>query len=290
MTNVNCNLCGAVNNVADEVCKVCGAELQSQSHYREPNSPLDSDNQSTFRPSLNVIPPFDGAGDVIGPTFSLFFKNLWMITKIVFVIVAPFEVFKVLSMRGIEGDPQLMVGIIALQLLCNALIVPALFYSLVQVMETGIAPGANEAYRWGLSKIPKLSLSAVLSWILIVLGTLLCIIPGIILGLAFHVVYPVAVFEQGSAIDVLKRSYKLTEGRRLSIFGAGIVIAIVMSVVTLPAQAGVAILTVNKVDSVPLLIAASIYTDIAAEITTVFSLVVYLSILRALGQTRSVIE
>ena len=290
MTNVKCNLCGAVNNVAVEVCAVCGAELQSQSHYREPNSRLGSDDQSAFRPSLNVIPPFDGAGDVIGPTFSLFFKNLWMITKIVFVIVAPFEVFKVLSLRGIEGDRQLMVGIMALQLLCNALIVPALFYSLVQVMETGIAPGANEAYRWGLSKIPKLSLSAVLSWILIMLGTLLCIIPGIILGLAFHVVYPVAVFERGSAVDVLKRSYELTEGRRLSIFLAGIVIAIVMGMGTLPAQAAVAALALNNVDSVPLLIAASIYTDIVAEITTIFSLVVYLSILRALGQTRSVIE
>jgi len=290
MTNVKCNLRGAVNNVAGEVCTVCGAELQSQSHYREPNSPPGSDDQSAFRPSYNVIPPFDGAGDVIGPTFSLFFKNLWMITKIVFVIVAPFEVFKVLSLRGIEGDPQLIVGITALQLLCNALIVPALFYSLVQVMETGIAPSTNEAYRWGLSKIPKLSLSAVLSWILIVLGTLLCIIPGIFLGLAFHVVYPVAVFERGSVVDVLKRSYELTEGRRWNILLAGFVIGIVGGLASLPAQGVVAALAVNRMDSVPLLIAASIYTDIVTEITTIFSLVVYLSILRALGQTRSVIE
>jgi hypothetical protein len=178
----------------------------------------------------------------------------------------------------------------ALQLLCNALIVPALFYSLVQVMETGIAPSVNEAYRWGLSKIPKLSLSAVLSWILIVLGTLLCIIPGIILGLAFHVVYPVAVFEQGSAVDVLKRSYKLTEGRRLSIFLAGFVIAIVGGLASLPAQGAVAALAMNNIDSAPLLIVASIYTDIVAEISTVFSLVVYLGILRTLGGRRSILE
>ena len=94
MTNVKCNLCGAVNNIADEACTVCGAELQSQSHYREPEPPLGSNDQNAFHPSLKVIPPFDTAGDVIGPTFSLFFKNLWMITKIVFVIVAPFEVSK----------------------------------------------------------------------------------------------------------------------------------------------------------------------------------------------------
>ena len=146
MTNVKCNLCGAVNNIADEVCKVCGAELQSQSHYRESASPLGSDDdQNEPRRSLDMIPPFDGAGDVIGPTLSLFFKNLWLITKIVFVIVAPFEVFKTLSVRSMEADPQVAIGIVALQLLCNALIVPALFYSLVQVMETGSAPSVNEA-------------------------------------------------------------------------------------------------------------------------------------------------
>ena len=284
MTNVKCNLCGAVNNVADEVCTVCGAELQLQSHYH------GSDDQNAFRHSLNVIPPFEGAGDVIGPTFGLFFRNLWPITKIVFVIVAPFEVFKTLSLRNIEADPQLLVGITALQLLCNALIVPALFYALVQVMETGIAPSVNEAYRWGLSKIPKLSLSAVLSWILIMLGTLLCIIPGIILGLAFHVVYPVAVFEQRSAVDVLKRSYELTEGRRWNIFLAGIVIAIVIGLGSLPAQAAIAALAINRVDSVPLLIAAAIYTDILAEVSTIFSLVVYLGILRTLGGRRSILE
>src|SRR6185503_4419779 len=245
MTNIKCNLCGAVNGVADEVCKVCGAELQSPFRHDEPSP--GSYDQSATRPPRNVIHPFDGVGDVLGPTISLFTKNFWLITKIVFVIVAPFEIFKTLSVRNMEADPQVAIGIVALQLLCNALIVPALFYSLVQVMETGSAPSVNEAYRWGLSKIPKLSLSAVLSWILIMLGTLLCIIPGVILGLAFHVVYPVAVFEQGSPVDVLKRSYELTEGRRLSIFLAGIVIAVVMILVSLPAQGVVAALAINGV-------------------------------------------
>lgn len=36
MTNIKCNLCGAVNGVADEVCKVCGAELKSPFSYNEP--------------------------------------------------------------------------------------------------------------------------------------------------------------------------------------------------------------------------------------------------------------
>jgi hypothetical protein len=46
----------------------------------------------------------------------------------------------------------------------------------------------------------------------------------------------------------------------------------------------------NNIDSAPLLIVASIYTDIVAEISTVFSLVVYLGILRTLGERRSILE
>ena len=287
MTNVKCNLCGTLNGVADEVCKVCGAELQPEFSYHEP---FGSDDQGAPRPPLNIIRPFDGAGDVIGPTISLFIKNLWLITKIVFVVMAPFEVFKILSFRNMQTDWQLGVGIVALQLLSNVLIVPALFYSLMQVMEMGSAPSVNEAYRWGLSKIAKLSLSALMSWILVALGTLLCIIPGVILSCAFHVVYPVAIFEKHSPVEVLKRSYELTDGHRLSIFLAGFVIAILVVLCTLPVSAVVASLTINGTDFLPLTIGAAIYTDIVAEAQTVFSLVVYLSILRTLGRGHSILE
>ncbi len=290
MTNVKCNLCGAMNDVADEVCKVCGTGLQWHPLYDESSPLFGDDDQGAPRPWHSVIKRFDGAGDVIGPTFSLFFRNLWLITKIVFVIMAPFEVFKALSLGTREPDWQLGVGIVALQLLSNVLIVPALFYSLMQVMKTGSAPSVNEAYRWGLSKIAKLSLSAIMSWFLIGLGTLLCIVPGVILSCAFDVVYPVAVFEKHSPVDVLKRSYELTEGYRLNIFLGGIVMAIVGSVCTAPASLAVAALAVNGMNALPLQIAAAIYTDIVAEIQTVFSLVVYLSILRTLGRGLSILE
>jgi cytochrome c biogenesis protein CcdA len=160
----------------------------------------------------------------------------------------------------------------------------------MQVMKTGSAPSVNEAYRWGLSKLAKLSLSAVMSWFLVGLGTLLCIIPGVILSCAFHVVYPVAVFEKGSPVDVLKRSYKLTEGYRLNIFGAGIVLGIVGFVCIVPVSITVAVMAANGMNFLPLQIVLAIYSDIATEIQTVFSLVVYLSILRTLGRGHSILE
>ena len=286
MTNVKCNLCEAVNGVADEVCKVCGAELQSPFRYNESSPPPGSDRQI---PKHDVIRPFDGVGSILGPTITLFAGKIWLITKIVFVIVVPFEIFKVLSLDPTKPDWQLIIGIFALQLLTNALIVPALYYALVKVIETGAEPSVNEAYRWGLSKMPKLILSGVMSWIAIMLGTLLCIIPGIFLAAAFNVVYPVAVFERESAFDVLSRSYELTERRRLSIFLAIIVLAIIVALCTKPVAAITQAL-VMEVGSLPLAIPGAIFIDIVTKLPTVFSLVVYLSILRALGRTRSVIE
>lgn len=287
MTNVKCAFCGHVNTIADEFCKGCGNELQQEFPPREPEPQSESYEQTAPPPVHNVIRPFDGPGDIIGPTFTLFFKNIWLVTKIVFVIVAPFEVFRAFSIRGMANDWQLMLGVTALQVMCNVLIAPALFYALTKVMETGSAPTVNEAYRWGLSKIPKLTLSAVMSWILIGIGFVLCIIPGIILSLAFQVVYPVAVFENAGPVDVLRRSFHLTEGLRWHIFLGGFVVALVVGACSAPVSMVVALMAASEASFLPLQIVAAIFTDIVAEISTVFALVVYLSILRTLEPERA---
>ena len=157
-----------------------------------------------------------------------------------------------------EHDPQLAAGVTALQVLCNVLIAPALFYSLMKVIETGSAPTVNEAYRWGLGKIPILTLCAIMSWILVLVGFVLCIIPGIIVSLALHVVYPVAIFEKRGPIEVLERSWVLTKGHRSSILGSGIVIAILAGLCSMPATAIVSALALNQVSFLPLKVAAAI--------------------------------
>lgn len=286
--NVRCLRCGVVNLVTAEVCKVCGAELQpaiSQAYV-----PRQAAAGPTPRVYNDVIPPFVGASDGIGPTFHLFRKNLWLITKIVFVIVAPYEVFKALSVNPGEIDWQLSAGLFALQLMTNVLVVPALFYALLTVIQTGTAPSVNEAYRWSLSKFPKLILASLISWTLTVIGFMLLVIPGIILSLTFSLVYPVAVFEKGSAVDALRRSSQLTRGRRWHIFGAYFVIWILVLVISVVASGIMNIFLLNGVTFWPLVVMVAIVNAIFAEALTVCSLVIYLGILRTLESGRSVIE
>lgn len=285
MKTVRCIQCGNVNLTAGEVCIVCGAELCPEFFEQDSAGPDPSPRVYT-----DDIPPFTGPSDGIGPTFHLFKKNLWLISKIVFVIVAPFEIFKTLSLGQAEIDWQLFFGLFALERVCDVLITPALFYALLKVMQTGIAPGINEAYRWGLSKIPKLALAEFLSWILTLIGLALFIVPGIILNLAFVVVAPVILFEQGSATDALRRSWQLTKGHKVNILGASIVLGLLTSVINAVAVGAVGIFTLNGLHFWPLNVAAAIVTDIFARALTVLSLVVYVGILRTLESGQSVIE
>lgn len=224
--------------------------------------------------TLSSIRPLKDAGDILGPTLKLFFRNFWLITKIVIVIVAPFEVFRILNLENLPDNWQLTVGVILLDHVCKVLVAPALVYALMKVMQTGVAPGINESYRWGFSKLGKLILCAALSLLLQALGFALCIIPGIVIYLSLIVAYPIVILENSSVTGALETSRDLTRGHRWNILGALLVLGIVMGV-----PAGVVeILTFATGGLWPLHVAAAILSDIFEQSLTVLSLVTYLSI------------
>lgn len=295
MINVKCNRCGVVNILSNEVCKACGLELSPVSPlagvaYAEPSHAQYANVHTHGSPSIAFIKPFVGIGEVLGPTISLFSNNIWLITKIVLVIVAPFEIFKALSIGEIAGSPQLTIGTFALQIFCNLLIAPALIYALMKVMQTGIAPGVNESYRWGLSKLGKLSLCALMAWVLQMFGFVFCIIPGIFLTVAFELVYPIAVLEDGSPTEILDRSYRRTKGHRWQILGATILMSIMIAITGAPASIAASWFVATGINFWPILALAAIISDILSQGATILSLVIYLSILRTLEWRQSVIE
>lgn len=280
--------------VADEVCKVCGVELTP---FQPPPiaAPVyrpdpDRDKPPSF--TIDSIGPLDGPTSALSPTLSLFFKNFWLITKLTVVIVAPFEIFKVLSLREFAPEDawQLTVGIYAMDILCSLLIAPALIYAMLKIMQTGVAPGVNESYRWGFSKLGTLSIAAFLAWLLQVLGSLLCVIPGIMIGMALYLVYPIAVLEKKSVSQVLSTSNSRTKGYRWNIFGASFLLALMIGVISVPATGALAFFGVIQGPLWPLQVVAEIFVDIFEQSTTILSLVIYLSILRTLESRDSVIQ
>lgn len=274
MTDLKCIRCGALTIGTMQICKVCEIELNPirPSSAAPVFVPYPTDNPGT------TIGPFNSVSDVLEPTIVLFTKHFWLIAKITIVIVAPFEIFRALRFTDIDYDWQLNVGLYVLDLMCAVLTAPALTYALMHVMQTGVAPGINESYRWGFSKLFKLTIAAVISWVLIGLGMMLCFIPGIIIALSLSLVFPIAILEKGSPFDVYKSSWELTKGHRWKILGATLVILILMGLFSVPAEFGGEYVAMRNPALWPFNAAGAIFAAILHQATLVLSLVTYLSI------------
>jgi uncharacterized membrane protein len=280
MSTATCTQCGFVGRLSDERCVRCGAELAYASEANENYQGAfagDVGSSSRYEATPH-IGPFDGVGAVLGPTLRMFTGNIWLITKLVFALFAPFEIFKVLSIDSAQKSWQAAVVLGLLGLLCQALIAPSVIYALVTLRHTGVAPGLNESYRWGLSRLGKLCVCAVMTYVLTLLGFVLLIIPGIIVSCALELVYPIATLEDLGPVEVLKRSWNLTKGYRWNIFLAGLVLALLGWVVSLPVSGIIAMLAFSKTRVWPVEAAVALVTDIIRVSMTVLSLVIYLSI------------
>ncbi len=287
MTELRCTRCGALNIGNDQSCKVCDLEINPVSQL-PPGSLVFAGPQSSARSygasdtTLDSISPLRGVTDVLGPTIKLFIENFWLITKIVVVIVAPFEIFRLLNFRELDLNGQLEIGTFFLDLFCHVLIAPALIYALMQVMQTGTVPTVTEAYRWGAGKIGKLTICAVIAGLLQAFGYMLCIVPGVMLSVALILVYPLAVLEKSSVSEVLLDSRELTKGHRWNIFGASLVIWLLVGFFSFPATFVAESLMSSNNGFWPIVLITSILSDIVMQSTTVLALVTYLSI-RALS-------
>ena len=287
MIHVQCEQCRFVNLLADEICQRCGAELKGPvPSFVRPTvegwpRPINVESSEAGHEEFETIPAigsFSGIGDVLSPTFQLFKNNFWLITKLVLVLVAPVEIFQTLSLGAKPSDWQSLIAIFLLAALARALVAPSLIYALVTVMRTGVAPSLNESYRWGLSRMSKLIPAVLMVWVLVALGLVCLIIPGIILSVAFQLVYPIATLEDRGPVEILKRSFQLTKGHRWNIFWAGLVLAILLGLISIPAAVVVAVLAANGITFWAIPAVLAMLSDILSEATTVLSLVIYLSI------------
>ncbi|HXQ71629.1 MAG TPA: hypothetical protein VN844_14130 [Pyrinomonadaceae bacterium] len=289
MLNTNCAHCGFANQVAEEICVACGGNLTLRPSFDPQSQPHEWQPQADPDQLLPGIRPF-GVDTVIGDTLSIFTKNLWLITRIVVVIVTPLQIFRALNLPETTDNFEVMTWSYLLGAAAEVLMAPALIYALMKVLETGRSPGVQESYRWGINKLIKLSICALVTGLLTALGYALCIIPGIIVMLSLSLVYPIAVLEGGSVAEILSESRDLTRGHRLQILGAWIVMGLIM-VIPYLAIAFVIGSFAETTSSWPLAVVASIASDILGQLQTVMALVIYLGIPRnAIGGGHSVLS
>jgi hypothetical protein len=82
--------------------------------------------------------------------------------------------------------------------------------------------GWRSSLRFALRRLPAVVWLSIISGILVILGTLLCVIPGIYLYVAFAVAVPVLLVEGAGPVRSLGRSRELVKGRWWGTLGVAV--------------------------------------------------------------------
>lgn len=167
-------------------------------------------------------------GDILNTTFNMYRENFALFAGICAVIVIPQAI--VLSALAASHD--------ALFLLLSGLISLAVPYLLTGALAQAVSARylgrpmtIAQAYEaLGTGTILTLIGVSFLGAILVLIGLILIIIPGIYISVRFTVASQAAVLERQSVTGSLRRSWELVEGNWWRVFGIVIVVTILVAV------------------------------------------------------------
>jgi len=88
----------------------------------------------------------------------------------------------------------------------------------------------SEAFNFTVGRLPSLLGAGIVTGILIVVGLICLVVPGIILAIMFSLVVPAIVIERAGALESLSRSRRLVGGRWLKTFGLLLLVYLIIFV------------------------------------------------------------
>ncbi len=100
------------------------------------------------------------------------------------------------------------------------------------VIETGKG-SVQSSFDETIARFPHLLVASLVTTLLIGIGFILLIAPGVILAVIFSLTIPVVMIERRGAFDSLSRSQRLVEGRWKKIFGLLLMVAVTIALVNL---------------------------------------------------------
>ncbi|HEX8070105.1 MAG TPA: hypothetical protein VF546_09155 [Pyrinomonadaceae bacterium] len=249
----------------------------------------------TFAPDDRpLVAPFTSAGVGLNQAWALYSRNFGLIAKLVLFAAVPFALGQSVMMHRLHerGSSTVVyaLNVLIFSLVRWSLIPSAVIYAVTRKWGTGVASSVGECYQWAAGRWLRLLRVLVLSGLLTLLGTLLFIVPGMILSVAFALVVPVALFEPGGVEHVLRRSAELTKGVRWRLFGTILLLSLFVSigggmVSAVFVGAGVALGAGALVLGNTL---SAIVSEVLSQLMVVLALTVYLGRLAPAGQAQAV--
>ncbi len=161
-------------------------------------------------------------GGVFEATTDLWKKTFGTVWLVALILMVPAYIISGLLQEG-GGFLQLIGSIV--QMVAGVWLAGAV----VKIVEDARLDGRVDASVGDLlgsvsSKIVSLILLGIVLWILIAIGFILLIVPGVILTLMWIVAIPAMVVEDKGVFDSMSRSSDLTRDNRMRILGLGILI------------------------------------------------------------------
>lgn len=191
-------------------------------------------------------------GNILRRSFQLFGQAPGLFFSIILILYSPLTLLYVpfFLEASLSGEPAEVVagaegwvlwGPVAAAVLLFLVVTPAasaaIAYGVVRKMRHEPVT-LGECFRKGFRRWVSVVGASILIGLLTLGGFVLCILPGIIALTGWFVAIPALVVEEIPATDGMERSWNLTSGHRLSIFGVVFVFFLLQQLTEIPSYLG----------------------------------------------------
>lgn len=222
---MQCTQCGYENLEHAKSCVGCGHPFVSSEDLPPPAQPLtpeDLEELANYTPTVYSKLQW---GQTVSQTISIYFRNFVPFFLITLVAYSPVIIVGLLSMFQVAQDDATSDLFIALLTFAGIIVAVLAVPFATSAMTFGVLRdlrrrsfSVSEALTVGLKVMLTVFLVALLQGLAVAAGSMLCLIPGIIVAVMLSVSVPVAVEERPGALASLNRSSELTKGQRGEIF------------------------------------------------------------------------
>lgn len=175
-------------------------------------------------------------GGVLSSSFGVYARNFVSFTVLGLIIGLVNLAFELLLAAGpaaaaaetVDYVP-IIVGFL-ISVLVGGLTQAAVIYGTFQDMR-GSKAGPGDCIVRGLSAVVPVIIASIIYSIAVFIGSLLLVIPGIIIIVLWWLYVPAIVVERKSIFESFGRSAELTKGRRWQILGLGLVIFVLLLII-----------------------------------------------------------
>ena len=185
--------------------------------------------------SGDAIPQRD-FGAILDAAFRIYGANANKLIVLVAIVVVPLSLIShlltgvVFATHGAGLWVATTLVTLLITLITYAILQAALIRGAAQAT-VGDTVDVEASYKWGLRKFGWVLLVSIATGIMVVIGFVLLIVPGVILLTRFAVAIPALVIEDRAG-DSLSRSWKLTKGHFWHVLGTVVVAALIAGVVS----------------------------------------------------------